>query len=94
MQFFVMFNCQLFHVWMELPLKIFRNVNQQGGKNPFLTGKLVLNVTFVESHRVAKTSSSSIQTEYVFKVPKILNERCALNFRLDMSRDNHLTPLT
>ena len=64
-----MFNCQLFHVWMELPLKIFRNVNQQGGKNPFLTGKLVLNVTFVESHRVAKTSSSSIQTEHVFKVP-------------------------
>ena len=52
LQFFVMFNCQLFHVWMELPLKIFRNVNQQGGKNPFLRGKLALNVTFIESHRI------------------------------------------
>ena len=35
----------------------------------------------------------TIYTERVFEVPRIFNYRCPLNFRFDMSRDDHLTSL-
>ena len=36
----------------------------------------------------------AIHTERVFEVPRIFNERCTLDFRFDIPRDNNLTSLT
>ena len=63
-QFFVTFNRQLFRAFLELLLKV-RLTLIEAWKSPFFRQKRPLNVTFLESHRIDQTSSSSIQDVHI-----------------------------